>query len=79
MSTDDLFGEEVGAALSPKRRWAREQGVVTFLVEGETPPWKAASHAHTATGETEDEALANYALLAGVRLWFECDMPEKKP
>ena len=81
-TSDTLFPEETGQMLSPKARWLLEHGLDTWETKGEDKPWTCAPSCrkfpvgfpdlNKATfGEDEQEAIANYALKHGMKLWFE--------
>lgn len=80
MNTPELF--DVPKSLSPRLVWIEEKGIKTYRSPGLCPdeaPWNCWSgDLETAiekdsfgVGDTEDEAIVNWAKANGVRLWNE--------
>lgn len=76
--TDFLF--DVPPQDSPRLAWMKRHGVVTWMVQGcDVDPWCASTEEQVkkcdteglGTGDTEDDALADFARRRNLRLWNE--------
>lgn len=66
MSTDDLFPTAVG--LSPRLAWMQKYDIVT--AKNSKGRWYAIlTEDTTGAGETEDDALTDLCLRAGIKHW----------
>lgn len=80
--TLELFDPEFGKQDSPRLAWLKKHNLNTYKSPGideEDEPWScwtgqledAIKHNSYVTGETEDEAITNWAIENGVKLWNE--------
>jgi len=82
MSEEEMFDSKSVEKDSPRLAWFKKHNVSTYRtphMADEDEPWncwsgplqEAVNNNRYATGETEDEAIANWAIENEVRLWNE--------
>jgi len=73
MTDDALFPDTEGAQKSPKLLWLESHGLTVRLnPAAHQKPWICStSSIDFGCGDTEDEAIAEWAIANGKRLWNE--------
>ena len=77
MSEEGMLFGDIPVVKSPRLRWIESHGVKTRCEqpkcqEDEYIQWRAwNAHTNACFGRTEDDAIVNWAIANGVRLWFD--------